>query len=362
MTLSKIDTVGITQGFLIFLAFWLAKMPLIFIFDHPYWAVKIFLGLLLIISTFASAILLLFMKKYSVAIYQILIMLTLLPASLINGNEFGIYKVFSLVLFLNLVVFTYFIRPSFFDVKAILTTMAAAFAIYGVLSIAAMSLIGDGLSQRGIIGFNGPIVFGQYMIFSFTIFLLYEKKVRALFMFAMALISQSKGPLLVGLISFGLASKNKIKLIFISLPILLVGLFFFTQELRAFQWIFYLLEHGALPNGGSFSARIDLYNKGYMAMFGDSLGLGGWSSISEYKYPHNIFIEILTELPLMLSIPFLVTNIVAFFSIKDSVFRILFIIFLFMAQLSGSIIDNRGIFLIIILFLLAKKSRRRNAE
>ena len=97
-------------------------------------------------------------------------------------------------------------------------------------------------------------------------------------------------------------------------------------------------------------------------MFGDSLGLGGWSSISEYKYPHNIFIEILTELPLVLSIPFLVINIVAFFSIKDSVFRILFIVFLFMAQLSGSLIDNRGIFLIIILFLLAQKNRRRNAQ
>lgn len=361
MTLSKIDTVGITQGFLIFLTFWLAKMPLIFIFDQPSWAVNLLLGLLLIFSTFASALLLLFQKKYSVAIYQILITLALLPASLIDGNEFGIYKAFSLVLFLNLVVFIYLIRPSFFDVKVILTTMAAAFAIYGVLSIAAMFLIGGGLSQRGIIGFNGPIVFGQYMVFSFTIFLLYEKKAWALITFAMALISQSKGPILGGLISFGLASKSKNKLIFVVFPILLAGLFFFAKELRAFEWIFYFLDHRALPNTGSFSARIDLYNKGYLAMFGDSLGLGGWSSISEYKYPHNIFIEILTELPLVLSIPFFVINIVAFFSIKDSVFRILFIVFLFMAQLSGSLIDNRGIFLIIILFLLAQKNRRRNA-
>jgi hypothetical protein len=281
-------------------------------------------------------------------------MLLLLPVALVYGNEFGVYKAFSIIFMLNMTVTTYLINPSSFNIRTILLVMAGIFLFYGLLSSIWIYIVGYDFDERSVIVFNGPIVFGQYMIISCTIFLLYQSKIKALVAFLLSFLSQSKGPLFGGLLAFLFSSKNKVRSMLILLTFLVGTVVFLELDLRVFSWIFTLIDSGAISEVSSFSARIDAYQQSYRLVSQSfmGLGLGGWSDVSYLRYPHNIFLEILVELPLLLGICLILLMLFAFHSIKDSSYRILFIAILFMALFSGSIVDNRGVFFVTMLFLL----------
>ena len=352
MALSKNTLYQIFQGALITLIFWTAKWPFIFLVDGLPWVSVSILGMSLFVWTLLLSALLFTAGMFGASIYQLFMMLSILPISLVHGNDFGVYKAFSIILMMNLVTSVFFIKPSIFSVRIVLLTSAMLFLFYGVVSMAMLFLLGESPLNRGKIGFNGPIVFAQYMVFTFAVLLLHSKRFVSFLAFGMAIISQSKGPILAGLGVLLMTSKNKRLLLLLFFPIVFGLIFFFGDQFRAVSWIKYFMETGSLPNSGSFVARAELYRQAIGLLATDSVGLGGWADLSHYSYPHNIFIEVLVELPILLAASFLLIHFVAFMLIKDASYRVLFVLFLFMAQFSGSLIDNRAIFLVTLLFLL----------
>jgi O-antigen ligase len=236
--------------------------------------------------------------------------------------------------------------------------MAGIFLFYGLISSVWLYSINYDLQQREIIGFNGPIVFGQYMIISFTIYLLYGNKLKGYTAFLLSFLSLSKGPFIAGLLTIYLNYRSKSKFL-IYMLLLAASVLIFAPNIRVLEWLTHLNSVEDLLKLSSISARVDAYTQSYYLISESLMGLGwgGWKEVSYLKYPHNIFLEILVELPLILAVFFIFYIGFVFYSIKDKRYRILFSIMLLMALFSGSIIDNRGIFFITMLFLLAGKSK-----
>ena len=360
MVIKKLNIVGLFQGLLLFLIFWTAKKPLEFLLNGVSNDLIYLVGAALMVFTIVVSLILLKLDYSGAAIFQLLIMLIFLPIALTHGNEFGAYKAFSLVLMLNLMGIVFLINRLSFSIETILLTMAGLFLFYGVISGIMAQLLGSSF-QRGIIGFNGPIVFGQYMVLSFTIYLLYGHKLRGAMAFLLSLLSFSKGPFLGGLLAAYLTSRNKFQLVLISLPFVAIAIWMVGFDYRVLTWLTHLNDLESLSALGSFSGRIGAYKQSYYLLSESSLGvgLGAWSNFSNYKYPHNMFLEILVEMPLLLGVCLILFMCVVFYSIKDSHYRVLFAIFVFMALFSGSIIDNRGPFFISMLFLLSFSRRRQ---
>ena len=353
MTFKKTRIVSFFQGLLLFLVFWTTKKPLVFLLDDASNDVIYVLGVLLVFLTFILSWILLRIGKLEAVIFQSVIMLIILTMAMSDGALFGVYKGFSIILMLNFMVMIYLLNRQAFNVEIILLTMAGCFLFYGIVSGLWLFVIGYDLKLRETIGFNGPIVFGQYMIISFTIYLLYGHKLKAPIAVSLSYLSLSKGPILGGFLAFYLDSKNKFKLAVISVPLLAASVSIFEFDSRAFSWLS-LDSFESLLALSSVSSRVDAYVQGYHLLSESFMGLGwgGWSKISYLRYPHNIFLEILVEPPLLLGLFLLSFMCLVFYYIKDRRYRILLCVMLFMAQFSGSIVDNRGVFFISMLFSL----------
>ena len=363
MILKKTKIASYFQGLLLFLVFWTSKKPLVFLLDDASNDVVYLLVTLLVLLTFILSWILLRIGKLEAFIFQLVVMLIILAMTMLDGTLFGVYKGFSIILMLDFMVMIYLINKQSFNVKIILLTMAGCFLFYGLVSSLLLFVIGHDFQQREIIGFNGPIVFGQYMIISFTIYLLYWHKLKASMAFLLSCLSLSKGPMLGGFLGVLLNSKNKFKLVLISVSLLVVSASIFEFDSRVFS----LLSLDSLESLfalTSVSARMDAYVQSYYSLSESFLGLGwgGWSKISYLNYPHNIFLEILVEPPLLLGLFLISFMWLAFYLIKDQRFRILFFVMLLMAQFSGSIVDNRGIFFITMLFLLVYPTFERRVK
>ena len=215
------------------------------------------------------------------------------------------------------------------------------------------------MQQRDVIGFNGPIVFGQYMVISFTIYLLYGNKFKGYTAFLLSFLSLSKGPFIAGLLTIYLNSRSKFKLLFIYMLLLVASVLIFEPSIRVLEWLTNLNSVEDLLEVSSISARVDAFTQSYYLISENFMGLGwgGFQEFSYLKYPHNLFVEILVELPLILAVLLIFYIGFVFYSIKDKRYKILFSIMFLMAMFSGSILDNRGIFFITMLFLLAGKDK-----
>lgn len=197
--------------------------------------------------------------------------------------------------------------------------------IFLLLTVAQRSL--QGLEGReGLFLFNGPIVFGWLMGLNAVInLLLYTKEKKFIFICvfliysAAVFVSQSKGPVIalvaitLPLIIFGLNKKVGFQLFLRGG--LIAGLCFLLYEYFLNFILFSESRFSALgrfvvqdlndSDEGSIGLRLNFIQESLnlwqkSPIFG--VGLGNWGPFlgyEEFKYPHNIFAELLSEMGLI---------------------------------------------------------------
>jgi hypothetical protein len=240
---------------------------------------------------------------------------------------------------------------------------------------------------------GGPIVFSRWMIFAVLVILFNKNKYSKflyflvpLFLF-MSFVAGSRGPLfafsIILLLYFLLSfRKNFTKIIIVSvLGITSITTLSLTDNDKGV---------GSQSTSRIFSttigsyARIDRVKRSvelvFRAPFG--VGMGNWAQESnntsdhqheDKQYSHNIFFELMNEsgiLVLSLFIILLLTILdsslfLFFYEEKHFFIRLTFILFVYLfinALVSGDIVDNRFMFIMLALFIRERLSLQKKAE
>lgn len=185
----------------------------------------------------------------------------------------------------------------------------------------------------------------------------------AVFFFVIALLTGARGPLVAALVAVGATvvirgTKRGVVGILISAPVLYLG----------YLW---LSERGLLAtrlgslDDSSVAVRGDLVRETIPVIFANWQGVG-WGGLQyefsnnallasgTYLYPHNIYLELLAEAGWFAGILFFFAIAVAFVrQLKtqpgpvENAFLALFLFFLFSAALSGDLMSERGVWLLL---------------
>ena len=225
---------------------------------------------------------------------------------------YGIQKAF-LGILLPIVVFSLFARIKWTKDQIL------NFFLYITIFLSIVAIIykiKSGFFQREInYGVLGPITFGWINGFAFFIVALKNNKklteyLLILFFLSMVLWSGSKGPflalLVVSLFNFNkiLGSKKITKLIIL---FLLIGFVFvinlYAEEFRAIRGLLAFFQdtedYSDGVGSGSVGARLDYLNTAVNLFLENPLFGNGFGSFVEigllHKYPHNVYIELLSE-------------------------------------------------------------------
>ncbi|WP_414156937.1 hypothetical protein [Pseudomonas sp. BNK-15] len=325
-----------------------------------------FLMLPLLVLMLAAGALLAFCKK-NYALLFLISFNALFCFNLVASdfNSFGFFKYASLSLFLSLIALMYGVLPKRHSLTQVLLTFACLLILYGLLAVMWGVIKGQQFSLRGSIGINGPIVFGQLMITASVIFLLYgyRRFVLAAISAGLSLLSFSKGPIVAGLFVFFLRRKAFVivlgffvGIIFMFLPpdVLDNRIISFSKSIvsSVASGDYELLFSGA--NYGSIGARLEQYILAgrLLGEFPSGIGFGRWSVYSVHEYPHNFFVEILVEQGWVLGGCSLLIILLSYFKLCDRRIKYLFLMFLLFSMFSGSVLDNKGVYMAVFLGLL----------
>ncbi|QOQ69295.1 O-antigen ligase family protein [Photobacterium damselae] len=244
-----------------------------------------------------------------------------------------------------------------------------AYFLIFFLFIALLFKLKNGLFNRDVkFIMLGPIVFGRLMgigllLSIFSIDSKYKNIIALSFLFGV-LLSFSKGPILslslVFLLYLFLNKKIK-SLLFLSVFIFLIYLninsvinYFISFDIpslsRILNVIYVLVNGGDVTNGsnyGSIGSRSDMYKAtiNLIQLHPLGVGVGLWSnyiSIEGLKYPHNLFLEVFSELGVFLGVLFLIPFLLFLLVRKNNQMLFLICMFLLFNQMvSGSIADAR---------------------
>lgn len=354
-------------GFLFFV-YMLAKAPLLLAGEMD--GIQLIGSLLLMLMLMSIAILLLVLCRKIYACYFLTSFNLLFLFNLMFGafNDFGFLKYVSLSFLLSVTAIVYCILPKRKSLGSVLLNFAGLLVFYGCLAVLWGVAKGQQFVLREPIGVNGPIVFGQLMVIASAILLLYgnRKLILASLPAALSLLSYSKGPILAGM--FILFLKKRMffmMLIVLSVPLLLVlpGELLDNRVFRFFGSLYESLrssDFGMLFEGanyGSIGARLEQYLLAInlLSDYPLGIGIGQWALFSEYEYPHNYLVEILIEQGLVLGMGSLLMIAFFFTKIRDrNLVYLLLMLFLF-SMFSGSVVDNRGIYLMVLLGMLYRE-------
>ncbi len=346
----------------------LAKAPLLLAGEMD--GIQLIGSLLLMLMLMSIAILLLVLCKKIYACYFLTSFNLLFLFNLMFGafNDFGFLKYVSLSFLLSVTAIVYCILPKRKSLGSVLLNFAGLLVFYGCLAVLWGVAKGQQFVLREPIGVNGPIVFGQLMVIASAILLLYgnRKLILASLPAALSLLSYSKGPILAGM--FILFLKKRMffmMLIVLSVPLLLVlpGELLDNRVFRFFGSLYESLsssDFGMLFEGanyGSIGARLEQYLLAInlLSDYPLGIGIGQWALFSEYEYPHNYLVEILIEQGLVLGMGSLLMIAFFFTKIRDrNLVYLLLMLFLF-SMFSGSVVDNRGIYLMVLLGMLYRE-------
>ena len=354
-------------GGFIFLVYMLAKAPLLLGQDVELDSLKLFFILfpLLILMLGVAAMLAACKKAYAccfVLLFNILFFLNLVVGEF---SSLGFFKYVSLSIFISLIALMYCILPKRHRLGEVLLTFAALLALYGVLAVLWGVVKGQQFSLRESIGINGPIIFGQLMITAGAIFILYGNRryMLAAMSAALSLLSFSKGPIVAGLVVIFL----KRKILFIALAIVLMLLFMLLpgdmldNRIVSFVKSIYAAisndDYDSLFSGanyGSIGSRLEQYilAGSLLSEFPYGIGVGKWGAFSVHEYPHNYFVEVLVEQGWLLGGASLIMVAFSYGRVRDDNLKYLFLMFLLFSMFSGSVLDNRGVYMITLLGLL----------
>lgn len=231
-----------------------------------------------------------------------------------NYHEYGISKAI-LGIFVPLVIF-YFFQKKKWDEREVIRYLCLAVLLLDLIVIIIKFQVGFFNRSYGFV-LLGPITFGWLNGMAFiSLILLKVKNLQtifwSIFFLLMVLWSESKGPLISALIIalifykrvFG--NKNKTKI----LIILVIGLLWYfiskyVTDIRSINMIIlYANSPDEVASGlgrGSIGSRQDFFRIS-LDIIKDNpfagVGFGGWSEYAspEFKYPHNILLELITEL------------------------------------------------------------------
>ncbi|WP_422416346.1 O-antigen ligase family protein [Pseudomonas sp. GZD-222] len=358
-------------GVFLSLAYMLAKAPLLLWGQMELNPPKLLLALFLLSSLLLSSVVLLvrFRRVYGccfLVLFNILFLLNLIAN---DFSSFGFFKYASLSILISLTAIVYCITPKRHSLAEVLLVFAGLLAIYGCLAVLWEVIKGQQFALRESIGLNGPIVFGQLMVISSALFLLYGNRrfIIASVPAALSLLSFSKGPILSGLFILFLKRKKIFVLLLLLLPVFALMSPIDLFDNRLFYFIESLYEAVASSdtsllfsgsNYGSIGSRLDQYVLAVNLLSEHPLGigLGQWSLVSEHEYPHNYLVEILVEQGLVFGLGSLLAVLFFFTKITDRNLKYVVVMFFLFSMFSGSIVDNRGIYLVILLGLLYRQS------
>lgn len=223
-----------------------------------------------------------------------------------------------------------------------------------------------GFWDRHIIYFlNGPIVFGRIMAVGFFISLLFIKESRIYTVYSMIFLfgvfwSMSKGPILAILVCMLFIAFKKNKKYFILLTFFLMmtifpiisGLVDLSETpLKRIQIGFQVLS--GISDSSSAAGSLDLRKDMIISTINviqdnyvTGVGPGNWSKTlnSYFTYPHNIFLEVYSELGILTGSLFLIPYCLFIFFYKNFLFPIP-LFFLISHQVSGDVADARWLLL-----------------
>lgn len=209
-----------------------------------------------------------------------------------------------------------------------------------------------GIMNRGVRYFlNGPIVFGWLsgLAAIFSLFLFYEEKAKSyLVIFFICLFAVfwtlSKGPIvamfitLLYILFYRGVSLNALILLGLTVGFI-ISLSFL--EIQQVQRVLLILDYAnnADANYGSVGSRLELYSDSLRIIETNlisGVGLGNWQLFndSSFIYPHNITLEILSELGLLLGGTLFLFFAFIYFQIEH-IGRAYMLFFLIAMQFSG---------------------------
>lgn len=292
-----------------------------------------------------------------------LILLFPMSFALIWGDnyEYGLYKLGNLYLatFISLVFFLYSIRlygAEFFAKNII-------YMLFALLVVAIVFKLKNGLFDREVLFFmSGPIVFARLMGIGAMLALVVPRlsyRVPLIIIFSIAVIwTASKGPILALIISYLVffLLKMNLKQQIWSMASVAVFTFFLISNLdilpilglgRVLDGLLFVSEGGG---SGMTSSSISLRQT---AMFDTieliaknpafGVGVGSWAlhlPDTGLLYPHNFFLEVLSEGGLIFGLLFCVPFLL--FLVRMPSLFYFSSLFLFLAQqMSGDILDSR---------------------
>ena len=240
--------------------------------------------------------------------------------------------------------------------------------VLSVLGLVGLAKSGD-TSRLSVLG-GGPIVFGRNMAMMLVCCLFYTFKYRrgvfwptlAVLAIALVLASGSRGALIsagVGCMTYLVMRKPAWKNIFMLLAVFAVGAFILyisplgERIQRTFETrIVFLLIENQYTSGRDDIAdeAIRLWHQNIL--FGGGIGSFAFSSsIGDFEYPHNLFLEVATDggivgLVLLALIPISILSSLRARGLKLCPITTAMVALLFVAsQFSGDLFDNRGVFL-----------------
>lgn len=359
---------ALPYGALLFLLYMLAKAPLLLFGQGGLDTTTLLVALTFVFVFMLCAVtwLLLYKKIYAGFFLLAFNLLFFMALCFGDFNSFGFFKYASLSIFLSSVALGYCMMPRRHSLPEVLLVFAGFLTLYGSVAVVWGVINGVQFSMReATIGINGPIVFGQLMIVASAIFLLYSNRqlVAGSLSAGLSLLSFSKGPVLAGLFILFL----KRKMLFILLMMLGVGVVFLLPDSMVDNRFFYFIESvyqsvtnsdaDVLMSGsnyGSVGSRLEQYFLAAQLLSDYPLGVGVglWGEHSSLEYPHNYLVEVLGEQGLLLGSASLLLVCVLSIKAGDKNIKYLIVMFFLFSMFSGSVVDNRGIYFMILLGLL----------
>lgn len=310
-----------------------------------------------------------------IIIYLSILFLYLFFSSFYGDVAYGIEKLFlSIIAPLCSLLLLNMIRISKDD---FLESLMVVFVI--VLVSAILWKINYGFFFREVrFGFFGSITFGWMMslasILSIVQYIANKKTINITYALAFTIAvfwSGSKGPLLslitIIFLVILINAKNKGKITFITLITLLYYYGFeYLENFRAIRSLITLIDDPENyiegVGSGSIGIRLEMYSQSYKIFINNlffGIGFGAWSnyvSIEPFLYPHNIVLEVASELGIIGLLIVLVTLKRGYY-LSSTIFKYLISYLLLAMMFSGDFSYFRYIIFFIIVQNIFKKRK-----
>jgi len=292
----------------------------------------------------------------------------LLSVSIIYGLalshdlDYGLYKAGNLFVITLAIVITfhyYYINKQ----QEYLWTLVI-FIMLSYLILALLYKMQYGFWDRQVVFLmNGPIVFARLMGMAALLALLFTRGVTRLVLFGIfflaALWPSSKGPVLALILTLALMMLAYDRLvilgaitILVALPLLLI-----PDQIVELAWLLDGTGRIATPleslilgnelseaHSASFSSRASAYEKTLplILRYPAGLGLGDWESYTKtgIEYPHNFFLEVISELGMFFGPLFMVSYLWPLIKPWNKLLWIT-VFFAINQQVSGDLLDSR---------------------